>query len=84
MKTANKTARLTTNIDAHLLQFLDEWAKAENRTRREMLEIALHKAEIKRIGDLMYECGNNLADSPEMQMWLDIANDPVNLSVGLE
>ncbi len=84
MKTASKTARFTTNIDARLLQFLDEWAKVENRTRREVLETALRKAEIKRIGDLMYAHGNELADSPEMQEWLDIANDPINLRVGLE
>ncbi|GEM_PF-5055499 len=79
MKTATKTARFTTNIDARLLQFLDEWAKAEDRTRREVLETALRKAEIKRIGDLMYAHGNALANDPEMEEWLRIANHPDNL-----
>ncbi|MBI5138500.1 MAG: hypothetical protein HZA95_01735 [Candidatus Vogelbacteria bacterium] len=79
-----KTARLTTNIDAKLLKFLDDWAKAEDRTRRDVLEAALRKAERARIGQLMFESGNALADSPDMQMWLDIANNPINLRVGLE
>ena len=76
-----KTARFTTNIDASLLAYLDERAKAEQSSRRAILEASIRRAEIERIGKLLYESGNELAASGEMQEWLDIANDPVNLIV---
>ena len=73
-------ARITTNIDARLLKFVDGLAKEQNVSRRDIIEESIKKIERDIKGKAITEAYNKMAeDREEMDMWLAIANHPANL-----
>ena len=74
------TARITTNIDAELLQFVDRTAKERELTRREVIEESIKKLERDVRAKAITAAYNEMAADKElMGEWLAIANHPANL-----
>ncbi len=72
--------RITTNIDAHLLRFIDRTAKERSVTRRRVIEESILKLEREAKKQAIIDAYNKMADDKEeMDQWLAIANDPANL-----
>lgn len=75
-----QTARITTNIALHLLNFADSLAAEKEVTRRDIIEESLRKMELEKKGREITEAYNRMAeDKEEMDMWLSIANSRENL-----
>ncbi len=79
---ANKHSRITTNLDSHLLRFVDSVAKEREITRREVIEESILKLKQEAKAKAMLEAYNRMADDKgEMDEWLAIANNPTNLKI---
>jgi hypothetical protein len=74
------TARLTTNLNPDLINFITKQANALNKTKREILEyaISMYKKEIRR-RETIRGCNEMADNKEEMGKWLSIANNPANL-----
>ncbi len=73
------TARLTTNIQSSLMNFLISESQKSKKTKRQVLEEAIEWYKTEKLRKKMIEAGNQLADSEEMDEWISIANNPANL-----
>lgn len=77
-----KSARMTTNLDISLMEFLITEANKIGKSKRYILEEALKNYQKEKLKREMLEGYNQMADDKEeMKMWLDIANNPENLKL---
>jgi len=75
------TTRITTNIDSRLLKFVDQIAKKQELSRREVIEDSILKLERELRGKEITESCNRMAEDKElMDEWLAVANNPANLA----
>jgi hypothetical protein len=74
------TARLTTNIGTHLMQFISEQAKILKVTHRQVIETAItFYAKESRKKKMLASYNEMAEDEKEMQDWVSVANNPHNL-----
>lgn len=76
-----KTARMTTNLDTSLMDFLITEANKIGKSKRYILEEALKNYRKEKLKKEMRDGYNQMADDKEeMEMWLKEANHPENLN----
>ncbi len=75
-----QTARITTNLQVSLMNFLIAESKKSKKTKRQIIEEALEWYQTEKLRKKLTTAGNKMAeDTKEMDEWLSIANNTYNL-----
>ncbi len=75
-------ARVTTNLNPNLFEFLSKEAKASGTTFRNILEKAIEYYQNEKLKKQLIAGYNDMAnDKEEFKQWLEIANDSSNLKL---